>query len=667
MEHGGYFKFLFVFFFIVGGFSLTAQTVESYATFHCIGLYWKPVEASTDNECMVKYRIEGETEWKQGMSLWFDPNVHEGLPERSNEYRGSIVDLMPGTNYEIQLELEKTGTVATVFQETMPETFNVYKTVKPEPGEQNNPLHILQGGSKFEGYVLYDASEAGHTIDVQKQHDNCIKIDASYVIICGFTLKGAKNHGIELGNVSNVIIEDCDISGWGSTVESGKYQGFGINLQAAISSAKNETSHIIIQRNKLHHPSVSSNSWELPEPGTHPQGPQGITLKYTSGGNIIRYNEIYSDSDHRFNDGMGAVSNSSFSGFPNRDSDIYCNKVTHCWDDAIEAEGSGMNVRIWGNFVDTTYMAYGLASQSLGPIYVFRNLSNFTQRAPYPVAKYYRGGSLFKIGAEEDKYQYAKGRMILLHNTSLQPPTPWNIGPSKAGVVAGLAFSTSGKVQDNIFSRNNIFHVRDFSASSIRDHRRNRTNSYDYDFYNGTLTADTGREENGIFGIPQYDGSNMPDEYFLASSSRGFDDGLVILNFNSKYAGNGPDRGAFEKGLPPIKYGLTADWNEWVEAVNALPTSLNVVHDNLNRVARNDFFVVFPNPVNDFLAFKFLCECRNTNISIYTIGGVNDISINKSVCFGESFLVNVENLPGGIYIVEAICNEEVQKYRIIIN
>ena len=29
------------------------------------------------------------------MPLWFDPYQHDGLPERSLEYRGSIVNLQP--------------------------------------------------------------------------------------------------------------------------------------------------------------------------------------------------------------------------------------------------------------------------------------------------------------------------------------------------------------------------------------------------------------------------------------------------------------------------------------------------------------------------------------------------------------------------------------------
>ncbi len=556
--------------------SSRAQPPESYSTFHCISIYWKPTGASADNTCTVKYRVVGEEQWKLAMPLWFDPNEHEGLPERSYEYRGSLVDLIPGKNYEIQLQLEKTGTVATLFSKTLTETFKVYKTVKRSPGRYNEPLLISDGGSEAEGYIVYEAATSGHTIDVDKQYDQCVKIDASYIILWGLILKNAKHHGIELGNVDHVVIENCDVSGWGSNYREGLWKGFGINLESAVFSASNvSVSNIIIQRNKFHHPCVDANSWEEPVPGTHPRGPQGISLKNTTGNNIIRYNEIYSDKDHKFNDGMGNYGNFSFAGFPNRDSDIYCNVITHCWDDGIEAEGSGMNVRIWGNFVDTTYMGFGLASQSLGPVYVFRNVVNFSHRAPYPIEKYYRGGSFFKIGGEEENYKYAHGRMFIFHNTSLQPAGPWPSLSETGGVTGGLSYSTSRKVQDNILIRNNIFHIRKSENSSISDYRRNPTNSYDYDLYNGNIRAASGNEANGIQAAPVYDESNGEKEYYLATSTPGHDDGVVLPNFNSRFGGEGPDRGAFEKGLPPLTWGINADWNEWVKAVSSVSCPSN--------------------------------------------------------------------------------------------
>ena len=50
------------------------------------------------------------------------------------------------------------------------------------------PLRITESGSPG-AYRVYDGQ--GVTIDVKHQHDSCIVIDASHVIIRGFTLRGA--------------------------------------------------------------------------------------------------------------------------------------------------------------------------------------------------------------------------------------------------------------------------------------------------------------------------------------------------------------------------------------------------------------------------------------------------------------------------------------------
>ena len=56
-----------------------------------------------------------------------------------------------------------------------------------------------------------------------------------------------------------------------------------------------------------------------------------------------------------FNDSMGEVHNFSYDGFPNRDSDVYGNYISHCWDDGIEIEGANMNVRVWENYITMTF------------------------------------------------------------------------------------------------------------------------------------------------------------------------------------------------------------------------------------------------------------------------------------------------------------------------
>ena len=118
-----------------------------------------------------------------------------------------------------------------------------------------------------------------------------------------------------------------------------------------------ELARVTIQRNKIHDPRYSANSWS----DGHPAGPQAITLQ------LLRrqprdplQRDRTAPTASYFNDGIGGEDNFSTTGFPNADSDIYGNTLSHAWDDGIEAEGGNKNVRIWGNYIDRT--AIGIAT-----------------------------------------------------------------------------------------------------------------------------------------------------------------------------------------------------------------------------------------------------------------------------------------------------------------
>src|SRR5437868_13569988 len=92
-------------------FAQQAGTVQAIPTFQSIGLYLTGTGGDANTVCNVKYRVAGSDTWLDGYPLWFDSRAHNAndisgytcvvLP--GNQYRGSIVGLIAGTNYEIQL------------------------------------------------------------------------------------------------------------------------------------------------------------------------------------------------------------------------------------------------------------------------------------------------------------------------------------------------------------------------------------------------------------------------------------------------------------------------------------------------------------------------------------------------------------------------------------
>lgn len=530
-------------------------------TFHCIGLYWQPPEGAPDNPCTVRYRPKGSPQWNEALPLWFDNSQHPGLDALSRQYRGSIVNLLPATEYEIVLALENTGTRRNLSATTWSEEFPVQSVVSLDGGTYNSTLHITKGGSSRDGYVVYTPPNGGEAvIDVANQMDCCVQVDASYVILRGLTCKGARRHGIVLGDVADVVIERCDVSGWGRIGSN----GFGVNLDSAVYSESRDLERIVVQRCRLHHPRSNASAWTQ---GGHPLGPHAIYWKGSRGWHVIRYNEMDSDEEHCFNDIMGEQRNFSFEGFPNRDSDIYCNRLANCRDDAIESEGANMNVRIWGNSIDSFYMAVGAATTSLGPQYIWRNLSGFSRRGPVGTENFYRGGAFLKLGTSDR--QYTLGRVFVFHNTILQPPAPWTFPKGDfAGCESGVNITGDRGYQSNVLCRNNILHVNNYTRGqdSVRDHSGDPSNSYDFDLCNGLVVA--GSEQHGIRLEPDegplYDPANAAGQYALAVGAPGYDAAERLPNFNDRFTGEGPDVGACEHGAAALPAGVQADWTAWL-------------------------------------------------------------------------------------------------------
>src|SRR3954468_10565126 len=101
-------------------------------TFHCLSIYWSPETGHAGKKVLVKFRGVAEKVWHDGLPMRYNPVK---TPECKGDYRGSIVNLNPGTAYEIALTLEGTDAHTSLKASTWSETFPVGSTVKRESGE----------------------------------------------------------------------------------------------------------------------------------------------------------------------------------------------------------------------------------------------------------------------------------------------------------------------------------------------------------------------------------------------------------------------------------------------------------------------------------------------------------------------------------------------------
>jgi hypothetical protein len=519
------------------------------STFHSVGLYWAAATGGPDQVASVRYRPKGKSTWREAQDLWFDDRQHDTAPQRSLEYRGSIVNLKPGTEYEVESRINSSGERALTTVKTWSERFPVGRTMW-QPPNATRTLVIRESGSPT-GYVLY-APAPGHAamIDVAGIAPFNIVIDASFIILRGLDLRNAGRHAILLRpGAHHVVIEENDISGWGRVTAD----GYGVDLDSGISNVESDGKErpsmpqirsLVIQNNRIHHPRSSANHWKQYRElygSTHPAGPQAITLWETGGNHVIRYNDIYSDDAHAFNDGVGGGENFGPGGAPGPDSDIYGNRISDCWDDGIESEGGNANVRIWGNLIDRCYVMIGASPVHFGPLYIFRNVA---YRGRYSPAHNFNTG-IFLKGQSREQYGrfWGGGRVYVYHNTLFR-------SAADAGTQTGI--SGVGTKLINYVSRNNILDNSDAALDSIGDDPRN---DFDCDLYSGALRVDPRQERNGIRAEPQYGPSPKSGAFALRDGTRGQDDGCRLPGFNDDFAGKRPDRGAQESGLPALIFG----------------------------------------------------------------------------------------------------------------
>lgn len=537
-----------------------APNPYTVATYECAGLYWTTPKLGN---CTVKYKTPAESTWTQGLDLVYD--------ERDGQYRGSIIGLEPDTEYQVELS---NGQAKTAMRfTTRNDQFPIGKITRLPAGESTEPIIIAESGTP-EGYHLVTVPENSRSLlNMGNIGNEGLQIDADFVIVRGIEIRNAKVDGIRIKeNRHDIVIEQCYITFWGRIGGPITYGNLEGSTDSGI-NAENGTWNLTIQRNLIEDPRGASNDWET----GHPAGPQGITIRQSLGGNVIRYNDILSTEDHGFNDGIGGGANYSNAGNMNRDSDIYGNLIRSVWDDAIEVEGANMNVRVFGNYAHQFFNGIATASTTKGPIYIYRNVVG-ESRVGHRNSS---GGAFIKTGEREP---FAGGRRYVFHNTVVQP--------------MGVSHAFSGHGISNTITRNNIFDVPGRLAA---DRETVDNSDYDYDYFSG-LSKGVAKEPNGIkfnttpsatrlyrtsYSLEYYPRSrinsivwgrkpyqfgeikrNITDPVVQISNPL-IDGGVKIPGFNVGFKGEAPDLGAFEVGFAPLEFGRRAylqhdeDWAAW--------------------------------------------------------------------------------------------------------
>lgn len=588
-------------------------------TLHCIGVFW-PLEGdlNANATCTVVFRKAGESEWHDALGLHRKPPVEVDVEKsyagkrpitflgglerwgggtreyavrhwEANYIAGSILNLEPGTPYEIRLRLvdpdnetafEKTLEVATrsapVLRtggreitvsaeggsagiEAALKDAQPGDTILLEAGTYPGPLRIAASGQPGKPIVIRSAGgspavivgegykkEGSAVVEISGSHLHLHDLDVRNAI---FGIKIAVGRAYEranwgLGNrrddiPSDISITRCRVS----------------DVQHAIVGTANDC---YIADNVLNGlaSKVEGIDWS-----------EGEGVEVTGSGTVVCHNRM-----RQLADGLSVYPNTS-------DQDVYCNDVSGCSDDGIELDYCDYNNRIWSNrFNFAGNNGISFQPHIGGPGYIIRNQVIG-----------------FREGCIKDRY--GSSDVYFFHNTFVGHQ-PLKHGDRDMGVAPT-------DLPMRIYSRNNLYLIAEGQGWPVIDFHEhevalggidmdyeglggyfmvgssNKGKSVDPDKYPGSryqggvgllIPVESFSE---VAGVLEHYTFVEPDDLFevplppyrdwretgpdpvmrLKPDAPAIDAGVVVPNVNETFTGDAPDLGALEYGLDEPVYG----------------------------------------------------------------------------------------------------------------
>lgn len=477
----------------------------------------------------VHYRKLGEKTWNPALDLCY---IHG-----CNRAAASIVKLDENTNYEVKLTFTDMGKSETVVHRltTCGAPVKVTRTLVLSP--ENWKGSLTPKNDDPNGYLLITA-KPGFVVQAAPDAEHAFIIDETQrIILQNMTIKGGKRSAILAVASEDIIIRNCDISGFGykgtqDFHRKGIYycneRGYGLNNDAGIHI--DGVNRILVENNFIHDPVMTSNSWIH----SHPTGPNAIFAGGTASA-TIRFNDCIGGDFHRWNDAIEGKGNSSLNGSFFRDAEIYGNYLALGDDDGIELDGGQENCRFFYNKCEALLCGISTAPCLTGPSYVFQNLVCDLGDQYYIV----------NVAMKNNIGCPSRGKVHFFNNTFH---------------TIGSGFSSYGKRDESFpdilkgYGRNNLAHVSGsvlgeqmftFFRSNFDYTHVSTPNQHNVDRFN-KLREKISVEPNAIVKQAEFNDASKHD-FTLKPTSPGYGQGVSIPNFLPI---DKPNTGAFQPGEP---------------------------------------------------------------------------------------------------------------------
>jgi hypothetical protein len=557
--------------------SLPAEPAAEPATFHSLGVRWVVHGDANGNAVItVRYRRRAESGWHAALPLFrTDP---ESVSDDNRVpggwlFAGSIVDLAPGTEYEVALALadpdggsvQQTLQMSTRGEPREPAGMRVRHVVpagtadrSPGTGTASDPfrglrhaqaaavpgdLFLLHAGVYREGTwiidrhgtperpIIYRAAGDGEAIldgggGAQLVSANRVE----HVWFERLTLRGARYLFVGHSG-SHFVIRRC------------RFEVVEVGI-AAINGGYHESRGFVITDNVIEGRTV----WP---PSRGIEDVNGVLI--TGAGHVVAYNLM-----RNLADGVHGTEHGRLSA-----SDIHNNDIEASTDDGIETDYSDTNVRVFRNRITNAYSGISAQPAHGGPVYVFRN-------------------AIYNVLYSPFKLHNDTAGVLLLHNTSVLDGIPFNIQPDTETVThvvtrnnlfigtSGPALRSTGEMIRCDFDSDGyggvgrvggltaMFNVfAEWNERTYSTPEAARRSGELYRQHGAVLLGARGNFAGGL-GPPanrrtRFSGDRI--DLRLDSASRAVDAGVVLPNFNDGFSGKAPDLGCCELGQPLPHYG----------------------------------------------------------------------------------------------------------------
>ncbi len=336
-----------------------SEVTTPFPTITNLAVEWQ-IEGDDDLDavCEMKFRQVGGTEWRDGMPL---RRVPAGKSQKTspifswtNRLSGSVFDLEPGTDYEIELKLhDPDGGSATkvVMASTRSEAI-----AKADAAIKNGTKADLNAVKPGEVLLLADGDYGAATFNRDGEQGRPIvyRSTSGKAVFSEISLTGRKwvylegltvNGPVRLNDTEYCVVRRCTI-----------------RSQFGIKAYKPGMMNASIEDNVI----TGIRGWKPEIMGAGGDN-EGEGIQFTGSGNVIRHNRVTGFRDcisHMEDDGAA----------PQMCNDILNNDLSAGLDDGIEADFALHNCRVMRNRLTNCFV--GISSQPGlgGPNYFMRNV-----------------------------------------------------------------------------------------------------------------------------------------------------------------------------------------------------------------------------------------------------------------------------------------------------